>query len=148
MRQFSTLKLTLVTAGVIVLAGVPRIVAQTPSSVWDGVYTDEQAVRGEALYQHECASCHGTEMEGIEESPPLLGKDFKADWNGQALSKLFDKMRTSMPADHPGKLSAAQNADILAWILKENGFPHGASALTGDENTLKQIQFDSAKPEK
>ena len=33
-------------------------------SVWDGVYSKEQARRGQAVYQQECAKCHGAEPGG------------------------------------------------------------------------------------
>jgi len=122
--------------------------AQTPSSVWDGVYMEGQAARGLTLYKQECASCHGMALEGAGQFPPLAGDDFKANWNGQQLRDLFEKMRLSMPADHPGKLSGDQNADILAYMLKQNGFPAGATSLKGDANALKSIKFDSTKPNK
>jgi mono/diheme cytochrome c family protein len=122
--------------------------AQTPSSVWDGVYTEAQATRGLALYKQECASCHGMALEGAGQFPPLAGDDFKANWNGQQLSDLFEKMRLSMPADHPGKLSGDQNADILAYMLKQNGFPVGSTAMKGEANALKSVKFDSTKPSK
>ena len=79
-------------------------------------------------------------------SPPLAGDDFKANWNGQQLGDLFEKMRLSMPADHPGKLNGDQNADILAYMLKQNGFPAGSAALKGDADVLKSIRFDAVKP--
>jgi len=87
-------------------------------------------------------------LEGAGQFPPLAGDDFKANWNGQQLSDLFEKMRLSMPADHPGKLSGEQNADILAYMLKQNGFPAGSTAIKGDANALKSIKFDSTKPNK
>ncbi|MGD1072373.1 MAG: c-type cytochrome [Bryobacteraceae bacterium] len=136
-----------VIAGLALAAAVCSF-ALAPSSVWDGVYTEEQAARGLSLYKPECASCHGMALEGAGQFPPLAGDDFKANWNGQQLSDLFEKMRLSMPADHPGKLSAEQNADILAYMLKQNGFPAGAMAMKGDANALKSIRFDSAKPSK
>ena len=122
--------------------------SQTPSSVWDGVYTETQATRGLALYKQECASCHGMALEGAGQFPPLAGDDFKANWNGQQISELFEKMRLSMPADHPGKLSGDQNADILAYMLKQNGFPAGSTLMKGDANALKSVKFDSTKPGK
>jgi mono/diheme cytochrome c family protein len=134
-------------AALAILAAVCAF-AQTPSSVWDGVYTDEQAARGLSLYQQECASCHGKALEGAGQFPPLAGDDFKSNWSGQTLSDLFEKMRLSMPADHPGKLNGAQNADILAYMLKQNGFPTGAAPIKGDANALKSIRFDAAKPAK
>ena len=135
-------------SGLLVFAVAIAAFAQTPSSVWDGVYTEAQATSGLALYKQECASCHGMALEGAGQFPPLAGDDFKANWNGQQLSDLFEKMRLSMPADHPGKLSGEQNADILAYMLKQNGFPAGSTAIKGDANALKSIKFDSTKPNK
>src|ERR1700730_1369249 len=97
--------------------------AQATSSVWDGVYTREQAGRGKSLYGKECASCHGTALDGSGTAPPLAGPDFKNNWNGQTVDDLFEKMQTSMPADQPGRLSREQNAGILAFLLSSNGFP-------------------------
>src|SRR5215212_1339433 len=33
-------------------------------SVWDSVYTDSQAVRGDSLYKESCAKCHGPSLAG------------------------------------------------------------------------------------
>ena len=93
------------------------VYAQQSASVWDGVYTQEQANRGKTLYSKECASCHGQALDGSGQAPPLTGADFKGNWNGQTVDDLFEKMQTSMPADQPGKLSREQNADILAFLL-------------------------------
>ena len=148
MRGF--LKRKSAAAGVLAVSAVCMVgaSAQPPMSVWDGVYTDEQAGRGVPLYQRECASCHGKALEGVGQAPPLAGDDFKSNWDGQPLGDLFERMRTSMPADHPGKLGADRNADILAYMLKQNGFPAGATPLKGDANALKPIRFESARPAK
>ena len=37
---------------------------QQSTTVWDGVYTAEQAKRGAALYADNCASCHGLALGG------------------------------------------------------------------------------------
>jgi S-disulfanyl-L-cysteine oxidoreductase SoxD len=116
------------------------------ASVWDGVYTEEQSKRGESIYQKECASCHGENLAGKDQAPPLTGNDFKMDWNGLSVGDLFDRIRVSMPADHPGKLSPDQNADVLAFILKANQFPAGKKDLPADSDALKQIQFETTKP--
>src|SRR5437879_7706810 len=74
--------------------------AQAPAetrSVWDGVYTEEQAKRGEEVYQKECAACHGDMLTGGESAPPLTGGAFQANWNGLSLSDLFDRIRKTMP---------------------------------------------------
>src|SRR6266446_5257109 len=86
-------------------------------SVWDGVYTKEQAQRGQPLYNQNCAACHGPTLEGIEMAPPLAGPDFLDKWAGQTLGDLFERLRTTMPADKPGRLSREVNTDITAFIL-------------------------------
>ena len=115
------------------------------ASVWDGIYSAEQARKGEALYRQECASCHGEKLEGRGQAPPLTGSDFTMDWNGMTLDDLFEKMQTSMPADQPGHLSREQNATLLAFILSANQFPAGASELSTDSERLRQIRFEAAK---
>lgn len=133
----STVGLGAITAGL--------IWAQAPASVWDGIYSAEQARKGEALYRQECASCHGEKLEGRGQAPPLTGADFKMDWNGMTVGDLFEKMQTSMPADQPGHLSREQNATLLAFILNANQFPAGAAELPTDGERLQQIRFEAAK---
>jgi mono/diheme cytochrome c family protein len=120
---------------------------ETPSrSVWDGVYTEEQAQRGQALYGRECARCHGDTLTGGESAPPLVGGDFLSNWNGLTVGDLFERIRISMPADQPGHLSAAQNADILAHVFHVNQFPAGKTELARQAEILKQIRFEAVKP--
>lgn len=115
------------------------------ASVWDGIYSPEQARKGEELYRQECASCHGEKLEGRGQAPPLTGGDFTMDWNGMTLGDLFEKMQTSMPADKPGHLSREQNATLLAFILSANKFPAGAAELPTDAERLRQVRFEAAK---
>ena len=120
--------------------------AQAGASTRDGVYTESQANRGQASYKSACASCHGEALEGSgAATPPLVGDDFTMNWAGQTLDDLFEKIQTSMPADHPGKLSRAENADILAYILKINKLPAGKNDLPSDTGDLKQIRFEAAR---
>jgi mono/diheme cytochrome c family protein len=122
-------------------------VAQTARSVWDGVYTSEQAARGASLYANNCASCHGSALGGGESAPPLTGGEFFSNWNGLTLGDLFERIRISMPADRPGKLSRAEDADVLAFMLSVSQFPPGKTELERQTEALKQIRIDSAKPE-
>ena len=119
--------------------------AQGPASVWDGIFSAEQAGRGAPLYRQECASCHGEKLEGRGQAPPLAGSDFTMDWNGMTVGDLFEKMQTSMPADQPGHLSREQNLTLLAFILNANKFPAGAADLSTDVERLRQIRFEAAK---
>jgi len=131
---------------VLILFLAAMVQAQPSASVWDGVYTQEQAERGKSVYAKQCASCHGAELDGSGTAPPLAGADFKGDWNGQTIDDLFEKMQTSMPADQPGRLSREQNADILAFLLSSNAFPAGPKDLPTDAAVLQTIRFESAKP--
>ncbi|HEY2013115.1 MAG TPA: cytochrome c [Bryobacteraceae bacterium] len=120
---------------------------QPAKSVWDGVYTTEQAKRGAALYATDCASCHGLGLTGGESAPPLTGGEFLSNWGGLTVGELFERIRTSMPADRPGKLTRAQNADILAHILNVGEFPPGSTELSTQTEVLKQIRIVAVKPE-
>jgi S-disulfanyl-L-cysteine oxidoreductase SoxD len=128
-----------------ILVSAAALYAQQPASVWDGVYTQEQAGRGKSLYAKECASCHGATLDGSGQVPPLAGADFKGNWNGQSADDLFEKMQTSMPADQPGRLSREQNADILAFLLSSNAFPAGQKELPSEAAALQKIRFEAAK---
>ncbi len=135
---------------ILVLASVAIVISAQSAerSVWDGVYTVEQAKRGETFYANNCASCHGSALGGGESAPALTGGEFFANWNGLTLGDLFDRIRVSMPADRPGKLSREQNADVLAFMLSVSQFPAGKTELEHQSEILKQIRFESEKPTK
>ena len=120
--------------------------AQTSRSVWDAVYTAEQAKRGEAAYGQHCASCHGGTLLGAEAAPPLTGFEFNSNWDGLSVGDLFERIRMSMPADDPGKVSAQQKADIVAHMLRVGGFPAGTTELPRDVQVLQQIKYVSTIP--
>src|SRR5579871_1480576 len=77
-------------AAIVILAAAVLCVAQTKSkSVWDGVYTADQAKRGEERYGRQCGHCHGDDLEGdIVENPQLAGPMFRDKWNGLNLGQL------------------------------------------------------------
>src|SRR5689334_5422041 len=118
---------------------VLTLAAAEGPSVWDGVYTAEQAKRGETAYLQACASCHGPALDGGDMTPPLVGGAFTSNWNDLTVGELFDRIRTTMPLDNPGRLSRLQTADVIAYLLEANGWPAGASALASDAGALHQI---------
>jgi S-disulfanyl-L-cysteine oxidoreductase SoxD len=118
------------------------IAQSTTRSVWDGVYTSEQAARGSALYSSRCASCHGTALTGGESAPPLAGGDFLSNWYGLTAGDLFDRIRISMPANSPGSLKRDEVADVLAFVLSMNQFPAGKTDLERETEALKQIRIE------
>lgn len=122
-----------------------RLQAQQKTQ-WDGVYTEEQAKRGEPLYAEKCSSCHGPDMNGGEMAPGLTGGEFQANWNDLTLGDLFERMRISMPQNNPGSLSRQQNADILAAMLKKGNYPVGKAELPTQTEVLNGFKFTAAKP--
>jgi len=118
---------------------------QRPHSVWDGVYTPEQAKRGNPLYHQKCASCHGDKMTGGESAPPLAGGQFLSNWNGLTLDVLFERIRLTMPVDNPSAVSRLSKADILAYILSMNRFPPGSAELQHKTELLKEILIEANK---
>jgi mono/diheme cytochrome c family protein len=120
--------------------------AQQPKTQWDGVYTADQAKRGEGLYSQYCASCHGPDLTGGEMAPGLTGGEFQSNWNDLSLGELFERMRISMPQNAPGSLSRQQDADILAYVLFKGNYPAGMTELPTQTEVLSTIKFVSAKP--
>jgi|SRR2546427_4095887 len=118
----------------------------TSRSVLDGVYTDEQAKRGETTYSTSCASCHGPALAGTEMAPPLTGKSFLDNWTDTTVSDLFQKINVAMPADDPGSLKKEQTSDIVAFILATNKVPAGKTELGSEAEALKQIKIVAPKP--
>jgi cytochrome c len=116
-------------------------------SVWEGVYTEEQAKRGEELYRKQCSACHGDMLTGGESAPALSGGAFLSNWNGLTVGDLFDRIRKTMPLGTPGKLTRQQNADILAFVFRVNKFPSGKTELQNKTEFLKEILFEAFKPE-
>jgi quinoprotein glucose dehydrogenase len=125
----------------LVLVTLLMLAAVATRSVWDGVYSKEQAGRGQAAYNSKCARCHGEALLGGEDSPPLVDKDFLDKWNGRSVGDLVELTRKTMPADGPGKLSRQQCTDIAAYLLSANGFSAGAGDLPSDAAALDEIVF-------
>ena len=132
---------------ILLIAGAGLAAAQT-ASVWDGVYTDAQAARGETGFGAHCANCHGANLGGTGEAPALAGPQFLSDFDGLTLGDLFDRIRTTMPQGNPGSLTRDQYADILAFVLKANALPSGAKELDRRSEYLKAIGFSTANPGK
>jgi mono/diheme cytochrome c family protein len=115
-----------------------RIKAQQPRTAADGVYTDAQGTRGETISETKCIACHGVMLAG-DIAPPLVGQDFLTVWQKPPLADLFDKILNTMPADALGSLTRPQTADLVAYLLKANGFPAGNADLATDEAALRRI---------
>ena len=100
------------------------------TTVWDGVYTVEQASRGEAVYRNQCSSCHQADFSGTEEASPLSGDAFMQAWREDTVGNLYTRVRNLMPFDEPASLSDDAYLDSVAYLLQANGFPPGPRELT------------------
>jgi cytochrome c len=116
-------------------------------SVWDGVYTEQQALRGRSEYMQSCASCHAEDLRGKSTAPSLVEESFAFQWDDLSVGELFTKIRTLMPSDRPGSLSRQSYVDIVAFILQKNALPSGEKELGTDADTLNQILITAKRPE-
>ena len=102
------------------------------------LYTAEQASRGEQVYRRICVECH--------ETLEYTGSEFRAKWNGRPAFELFDLIRSTMPEEAPGSLTAQQYADVLAYMMKLNAVAPGQTPLPTDTDALKKLKLDIPAP--
>ena len=124
----------------VILLALPSIAsAQSTSSaatIWQGVYTEAQAARGQSEYTTHCANCHRDDLSGYNQI--LKGRRFMEKYRESSLSMLFEKTKTTMPRGAPASLSDTAYVDIVSYLLKENEFPAGAADLRVED--LQKIQ--------
>ena len=135
------LEVSLCTAACVALSVLTRpVLAQAPErdviTVWDGVYTAEQAERGWTLYESHCAHCHRV---GVGEAVPIFGEHFFRRWFEDDLASLVSWVSTSMPADAPGILEDHVYLDIVAYMLEASGLPPGDEPIALDPERLSGI---------
>ena len=118
-----------------VLRGAAQTDAAFERSTSAGVYTAEQASRGENVYMSLCVSCH----------PPATqaGHAFSVRWGGRPLSELYDAIKDKMPKNDPGTLTPEESAQLIAYVLKLNEVTAGKAALVGDPDALKKIRIET-----
>ena len=124
----------------VALGGIIAAFSETPAraqqpenqrTVWSGIYSSEQASRGNAAFNTHCRSCHGTDLRGGEGSA-LIEAAFMLHWSGRTVAELFEYVRKGMPEDAASTVSDADKLDILAFIFERNGFPAGERPLTAE----------------
>ena len=78
-----------IAAAALTAAAAAGLYAQEKRSVWDGVYSEEQAARGKDEYEYNCGNCHIHDLSGdsIKDVPALAGPDFMAKWAGKSVKE-------------------------------------------------------------
>ena len=118
---------------------------EASSSVLDGVFTSAQALRGGGLYNENCASCHGQDFMGDEMAPSIAGNDFIVFWTEVPVGSLFERIKVSMPADGPGRLTDEEYVDVVAYLLDANSYPAGDQELPAEKVALDAIMIVAAE---
>jgi mono/diheme cytochrome c family protein len=111
-------------------AQAPPLKAVTTAS---GVYTSEQASRGEQTYMNICVACHPA---GTYTTPA-----FREKWNEIPLSELFGLISQTMPKQDPATLTPEEYVDVMAYLLKINDAPAGKQELPNDVEVMKKIRI-------
>jgi mono/diheme cytochrome c family protein len=114
------------------------------ASVWEGVFTEAQANRGQAVYPGSCGACHGRRLNGapddpdMRSTPPLARAPFLRSWEGRSLATLFEYTRATMPEDNPGSLTDEEYVDVIAYMLSVSGMPAGDDELRPEPRSLSR----------
>jgi mono/diheme cytochrome c family protein len=123
--------------GVTVAAGAQ--IAPVKNTLWDGLYTDDQASRGNDVFSATCANCHTLDSQG---NRPLSGKKFWDSYTQKTVGDLFTFMQKNMPNGNGGSLSEKTYADLVALVLKANGRRHS----NHPEGRPRRIAWGRARP--
>jgi quinoprotein glucose dehydrogenase len=145
--ELTVFKLASAGTGPVTSTRPPATQSRPAASVWSGVYSTQQAQRGQSQYGQSCSFCHGQSLAGAEMASALAGADFLDKWSGQTVGDLFQRIRTTMPLNSPGRLSPDVVADITAYMLSVNRFPAGQSELPQDNQALRGIRIEATKPQ-
>ena len=116
--------------------------AQEPGpqrTVWDGVYTDQQAQRGARAYQQHCSRCHREDLKGEAKAPSLVGAPFFDRWSNLSVHDLFFAIQITMSHSHELFAPSEKVADVVSFVFRANKMPAGADELPVNEAKLRQI---------
>lgn len=116
-----------------------------PRTASQGVYSEAQAAKGKAHYAENCAGCHMDDLSGGGPAPALTGDAFMAQNTNRTAADLFTRIKTTMPPDRPEQLDDAMYVELIAYLLREAGFPAGQTTLPLQIDALKQIEIARGK---
>jgi S-disulfanyl-L-cysteine oxidoreductase SoxD len=121
--------------------------AEAGRTVWDGIYTEAQAARGQAVLTEQCVLCHGETMRGGGGVPSAVGPEFMFNWKDKSVAELFAYLKMMMPPTAPGSLSDQKYADVMALLFKMNGFPASeGNDIPANPDALPDVRITPDKP--
>jgi mono/diheme cytochrome c family protein len=120
-------------AALVLVLGAAAVIAQDRArTVRDGVFSPQQAARGERVFESICMSCHDLDE--------FTGRGAYLDSvEGDSLWEAFDYISDAMPEDDPGSLPQADYAAVLAYLFSAYGLPSGATELPTDRAALEAL---------
>jgi hypothetical protein len=128
-----------VVTALLMCSGAVRAQSTEPR-IWQGVYSAAQAERGQTSYNSSCLRCHGDKLQG-NTAPALSGDRFFTTWGSEPVASLFAKIRDTMPPNFGTSIDDQVKLDIVAYILRTNGYPVGPSELTQNGSDLATAQI-------
>ena len=130
--------------------------AGAPVAIWDGVFSEAQARRGEQVFTTECSYCHKSDLsggffdDGLGRAPALAGKrafdsSLMERWGGLTLADMVGAVAATMPQPRPSSLTLANYVDVVSYVLMKNDVPSGRSDLSGDVDALSRLTIGPRK---
>ena len=135
--SLSQAAITLAAAIVLAMAAAPTARSQPAAAP---TFTAEQVDRGRAVYGRNCTDCHGTTLDNGEFGGPVLkGGFFRQKWAPVGVGALYSFTKGLMPPDRPGGLTDQNYADLIAYILSNNGYTPGDKELPTDASAMQNM---------
>src|SRR5215469_2755958 len=140
-------------AALITIESSAKLHAQAPAGQGRGavppaeaLFTSAQAVAGKAAYERNCANCHGASVDDGNSAPPLRGVAFLGKYAGKPAADLFSYVSTKMPRGNPGSLGGAEYAQIIAYVLQQNGYATGRKEFASEASALASVTIPAPAP--
>jgi mono/diheme cytochrome c family protein len=109
-----------------------------------GFFSAAQAGHGAIVFREKCGACHGNDLAGGDEAPPLKGDEFWSEWDQQTARSLYSRIISTMPPDSPGSLEEKDVIDLVAFVVSQNGVPLGGKKIES-ANELNGIKLQRPK---
>lgn len=106
-----------------------------PAASAASVVPAAQAQRGQNAFLGSCTACHS--------SSEFSDTAFQTRWRNRTAADLFDLMSATMPEDAPNSLPAERYVEIVAYILRLNGFEASGTQDAWDLSALAGVGLAS-----